>query len=285
MGTVKPNINIAWAENGTKIDPGAGKYNTGWVGLGEKPPYQSQNYIQNRADVFSKHVNEFGVCQWDAITTYSISSLVLASNGLLYQSLQNTNQNNDPSVSPAFWKEYSAGGNFSVLQRVKVVRTTFDSTALGFTYLPAPTSPLNTTGKQYMSLSITPKEIGSIIAIEAYLPNVSFESDWVSNPERVGVITTLNSSAIANSLAAEFKRGARSGTIFSISSSSTLRYEFVSNSITAHNFNVKFVVAQRSSGGSQTPAYIGGIRSLQVGAPIFVPQSMYASLIITEYRQ
>lgn len=42
---------------------------------------------------------------WSAITSYSIGEIVTASNGLRYVSLQNSNLNQEPSISPTYWQE------------------------------------------------------------------------------------------------------------------------------------------------------------------------------------
>ena len=48
-------------------------------------------------------VSAFGA--WSSIVTYSTGDLVTGSNGVRYESLSNGNLNNDPTISPAFWKE------------------------------------------------------------------------------------------------------------------------------------------------------------------------------------
>lgn len=42
---------------------------------------------------------------WSAITSYSIGEIVTASNGLRYVSLQNSNLNQEPSISATYWQE------------------------------------------------------------------------------------------------------------------------------------------------------------------------------------
>lgn len=42
---------------------------------------------------------------WNALTTYETSNIVIASNGLFYISINDGNQNNDPTTSPANWTE------------------------------------------------------------------------------------------------------------------------------------------------------------------------------------
>lgn len=104
MSTIKPNVNVSWSNAGTNTDPGTGKYNVGWL-VGDIPPAEYFNYILNRIDTFEKHITQFGVAQWDAITDYPIHGVVMISNGVLYQSLQTPNVNKPPATNPTFWAE------------------------------------------------------------------------------------------------------------------------------------------------------------------------------------
>ena len=98
---VKPNMTIAWSFNGTNVKPSDTKINQGWIA--EKPPFQSMNWIQNRADVFIQHVNEEGIPRWDSISNYIVNSIVKGSDGELYRSLT-VNSNIDPvSGTPGNW--------------------------------------------------------------------------------------------------------------------------------------------------------------------------------------
>lgn len=123
-GTAKPDVNTAWANAGALIDPGSAKYNTGWIS-GEKPFYQYMNFVQNRADTFIKHVNEYGIAQWDNITTYSQYSIVLFTDGNIYQSLVDSNQNNQPDTSPTFWKLLSEEFSQSIGDQNRIINSGF----------------------------------------------------------------------------------------------------------------------------------------------------------------
>ncbi len=90
----KPDILNAWAETGNKTDPGVTKVQNGWIS--EIPTYQNFNWILNRQDVFSQHVNERGIPEWDASTKYIKNSLVTGSDGNVYKSIVNPNTGNDP---------------------------------------------------------------------------------------------------------------------------------------------------------------------------------------------
>ena len=118
--TAKPtDINKIFASNAptTSIkDPDiarAGKYQLGWIG--EKPPYQTFNYAQNKVDRALSHINEYGVAEWDSVTSYPIGGWARSTvDNEVYVSLSASNQNNEPSVSSSQWISlYSAISNIS----------------------------------------------------------------------------------------------------------------------------------------------------------------------------
>lgn len=99
--TTKPNVNRPWASDGVKVEPSTEKQDQGWIV--ERPPYQYQNYLQNRNDTFLKHINEAGIVEWDALTAYTANkSYVQGSDGVIYKALTNTTGNN-PVSSPTQW--------------------------------------------------------------------------------------------------------------------------------------------------------------------------------------
>lgn len=115
--TAKPStsdgLNRIWASSAVDpddvVDPDTilgGKVDTGWVE--EFPPFQYMNWIQRYTTQHLTHVNEFGVGQWDAVTDYPISGVVISTvDGLMYRSIVNPNVNNEPSVSPSEWELFT----------------------------------------------------------------------------------------------------------------------------------------------------------------------------------
>ena len=86
-----------WANGGTKIDPGAAKVNIGWVV--QLPPYEYQNWVDNRQDQALAHISQHGIPEWDGQTEYQgLLSYTQGSNGIIYKCIQ-TNTNKDPSNS------------------------------------------------------------------------------------------------------------------------------------------------------------------------------------------
>jgi len=100
MATSKPALEFAWAESGSKSDPGSTKTQAGFGA--EIPTAEAHNWIWNRSDEFLKHVNENGLPVWDASTDYTLGALTLRS-GALYGSIQTPNINQTPGSSPTYW--------------------------------------------------------------------------------------------------------------------------------------------------------------------------------------
>jgi len=101
--TKPSNLSAVWAAGGTKIDPGAAKYNIGWVV--QLPPYEHQNWIDNRQDRAIAHFSQHGVPEWDGTTEYQgLLSYTQGSDGIIYKCIQ-TNTNKDPSnvLNDAYW--------------------------------------------------------------------------------------------------------------------------------------------------------------------------------------
>ena len=86
MATTKPDYTYKWASDGDKIAPSGVKIQTGWSP--EIPPYQWENWIQNRQDEMLAHINERGIAEWDNKTDYIAGkSYVQGSDGFVYKSV------------------------------------------------------------------------------------------------------------------------------------------------------------------------------------------------------
>lgn len=100
-------LNTIWALGGTKVDPGVTKINIGWVV--QLPPYEYQNWVDNRQDTAIAHFNQHGVPEWDVNTEYQGNlSYSQGSNGIVYKciatniGLDPVNPNNSLSWKRAF---------------------------------------------------------------------------------------------------------------------------------------------------------------------------------------
>ena len=86
MATTKPDYTYKWASDGDKIAPSDAKIQTGWSP--EIPPYQWENFIQNRQDEMLAYLNERGIPEWDNRTDYIAGkSYVQGSDGRVYKSV------------------------------------------------------------------------------------------------------------------------------------------------------------------------------------------------------
>jgi hypothetical protein len=86
MATTKPDYTYKWASDGDKIAPSGVKIQTGWSP--EIPPYQWENFIQNRQDEMLAYLNERGIPEWDNRTDYIAGkSYVQGSDGRVYKSV------------------------------------------------------------------------------------------------------------------------------------------------------------------------------------------------------
>lgn len=101
---LKPNFNNGlWASGGAIVAPSNVKIATGWTA--EVPPFQWENYSQNRQDQGIAHILQHGISVWDALTEYqSNKSYVTGSDGVIYRSVQtNTNQNPVTDTTNTYW--------------------------------------------------------------------------------------------------------------------------------------------------------------------------------------
>lgn len=102
--TKPTGLDIIWAANGTKIDPGTSKVGIGWVV--QLPPYEYQNWVDNRQDHAIAHFSQHGIPEWDVLTEYQGNlSYSQGSDGNIYKCLT-TNTAKDPtnSLNGAFWR-------------------------------------------------------------------------------------------------------------------------------------------------------------------------------------
>jgi len=102
--TKPTGLDIIWAANGTKIDPGTSKVGIGWVV--QLPPYEYQNWVDNRQDQAIAHFSQHGIPEWDTLTEYQGNlSYAQGSDGNIYKCLA-TNTAKDPtnSLNGAYWR-------------------------------------------------------------------------------------------------------------------------------------------------------------------------------------
>jgi len=127
MEISKPDYTYLWSSGGSIVAPSNVKVQTGWTA--EVPPFQWENWSQNRQDQAIAHVLQHGISSWDAVTEYQAGkSYVQGSDGLLYKA-RTTHTNVNPVTDTSFvsWTKAMSGGLLNVQK--------FTSTA---TYTPTP---------------------------------------------------------------------------------------------------------------------------------------------------
>ena len=105
----KPNMKNIWASGGDIVEPTDLKKQQGWTA--EVPPFQYENWIQNRQDAYLAHINQRGIPAWDALNEYEAGGLsyVQGSNGEIYQSVaasgpSTTTQDPVTDSGDVYWK-------------------------------------------------------------------------------------------------------------------------------------------------------------------------------------
>lgn len=130
---VKPSgINQLWAAGGTKVDPGLQKLNIGWVV--ELPPYQYQNWLDNRQDTFIAHINQHGIPEWDVETEYQGNlSYTQGSDGFIYKCrATNTGLNPVNPLNATYWvRAFETYGSVAVVQNQLTAHLTNYATLSG----------------------------------------------------------------------------------------------------------------------------------------------------------
>lgn len=108
VAIAKPDYTYLWASGGNKVAPPTVKIQTGWIP--EPPPYQYENWSQNRQDQAIAHIFQRGVAQWDALTDYEANiCYVTGSDGLVYKSVAASGPSNLPrdpvtDATDTYWK-------------------------------------------------------------------------------------------------------------------------------------------------------------------------------------
>lgn len=127
----KPDFSFQWASGGAIVAPSDVKIQTGWTA--EVPPFQWENWSQNRQDVMLTHINQHGVAQWSADTEYfPLKSYVAGTDGFLYQAVQATGPSTtprDPTTDTTFtyWTRPTTGRMLAI--RVITSSGTYTPTA------------------------------------------------------------------------------------------------------------------------------------------------------------
>jgi hypothetical protein len=96
-----------WGSSGLKVEPDISKILEGWQ-LGEQPPHEWMNWLQNTFGSKINHILKNGIAKWDDETEYLAGATVQHS-GTVWKSLA-TNTNSEPTDLNANWD--TLGGDF-----------------------------------------------------------------------------------------------------------------------------------------------------------------------------
>ena len=107
MSITKPIVVNAWADGAVApvdiVEPSGAFIEAGWVMSATPPARQYFNWILNFCANAARYFSRRGVADYDPAETYLLDDITRGDDGVLYQSLQNANTANTPSISPAFW--------------------------------------------------------------------------------------------------------------------------------------------------------------------------------------
>lgn len=105
----KPDYTYLWSSGGSIVAPSNTKIQTGWTA--EVPPFQWENWSQNRQDQAIAHIFQKGISVWSATQDYYFTingtrSYVQGSDGQIYVAVANSlNQNPVTDTTNTYWKK------------------------------------------------------------------------------------------------------------------------------------------------------------------------------------
>lgn len=134
-----------WASSGTKIEPDITKIIEGWQ-LGEQPPHEYMNWLQNTFGSKLNHILKNGVASWNNETEYLAGSSV-QHNGNVWL-CKATNTNSAPTDANANWKRTITVESLTTVLGGYVALTGNQTIAGVKTFSSSPIVPTPTTGTQ-----------------------------------------------------------------------------------------------------------------------------------------
>lgn len=127
-------LNTIWAINslgGDTVEPSVSKVEQGWVQ--EKPPYETENWINQQHDQYVAYINQLGIPEWDQYTEYQNGkSYVQGSNNVIYKCIQ-THVNKNPATAgnEAFWERFEGNRQATTTTRGTVELATNNEVSQG----------------------------------------------------------------------------------------------------------------------------------------------------------
>ena len=134
-----------WGSSGAKVEPNISKIIEGWQ-LGEQPPHEYMNWLQNTFGSKLNHILKNGVASWNNETEYLAGSSV-QHNGNIWL-CKTTNTNSEPADVNVNWKRIITVESLTTILG-GYVALTGDQTIAGVkTFSSSPIVPTATTGTQ-----------------------------------------------------------------------------------------------------------------------------------------
>lgn len=211
-----------WGSSGAKIEPDISKIIEGWQ-LGEQPPHEYMNWLQNTFGSKLNHILKNGVANWNNTTQYLAGSSVQHNGNVWLCETKNTNS--APTDANADWKRIITVGSLTTVLN-GYVKNSGDETIEGIkTFSSFPVSPLSAPTADYQMAnkkyvedyfgtqtnSIPFNESGwsffqgfknngilAITNVDANTLNSNstyFHTGTINVPEQYGVITTFATGA------------------------------------------------------------------------------------------
>jgi hypothetical protein len=136
--TTKPTLQPKWtftnpSQSTVSVEPDASKKITGWV-PGEKPPAQQMNWLFQNLSDWVAHLNNVGILEWDAATTYQLGSFVSDLAGNFYVSISASNLN-FVVTNTAKWRKITSGKNVVIVDPSSTPTITLTQADSGKTYI------------------------------------------------------------------------------------------------------------------------------------------------------
>ena len=100
-----------WSSSGTKIEPDISKIIEGWQ-LGEQPPHEYMNWLQNTFGSKLNHILKNGIAKWDDETEYLAGASVQHSGSIWL--CETTNTNSEPTELNANWEKVAINKDLTV---------------------------------------------------------------------------------------------------------------------------------------------------------------------------
>lgn len=186
MSLAKPDMTVGWASTGAQTVPLYTQIQQGWVE--EYPTYQFFNWLDGRQDSYLQHINQMGIPQWDAGTSYVPNGSYTNRNGTIYVCVSATT-GNDPATDTAgtYWQVAFTPYAGQLLRLLgSAVTPTYSFTGYGGTGLYATPSSVN--------ISVNGTNVATINSIG----NIATSSLTLSGAASVAGNATIGGTATTN---------------------------------------------------------------------------------------